>query len=242
MQQGHYEASTDMPPIAYFATWGDLWQPTFVSYRRYLLDRCLESHRHLMTGVILDLGGKRDRKRGAFRPPKAQVEHWFYVNIAPETRPDILADVANVPLSGACADCIICTEVLEHLPNPAACVNEAYRMLKPGGVFMASVPFLYPVHADPFDYQRFTADGLRHLCRRFASVYVESMGGYPGVMGMFLELGMAGWKGGWRPARGVVKRLAMCLARSLYWIDQKLPNLGQMEYGYSTGYFIKCVK
>jgi len=220
----------------------DFWQPGFVSYRRYLLDHCLEANKYLMTGVVLDLGGKRGRKRGAFRPPEAQADRWFYINIAPETRPDVLADVVRVPFSDAYANCIICTEVLEHLPNPIACVDEAYRLLKPGGLLIASVPFLYPVHADPFDYQRFTADGLRYLCRRFTSVHVQSMGGYLGVIGMFLELGVSGWQGGWRLPRGVVKQLVICLARSLYWVDQKLPNLGQMEYGYSTGYFIKCVK
>jgi SAM-dependent methyltransferase len=167
--------------------WSDLWRSDFVSYRRYLLDRCLEAYTDRMRGVVLDVGGKRERKRGWFCPPATLARQWLYVNIAPETRPDIIADATAVPMPDGCADCVICTEVLEHLPNATACVEEAYRLLKPTGVLLASVPFLYPVHADPFDFQRFTEDGLLYLCRQFSTVRVLSMGGFLGTVGMLIE-------------------------------------------------------
>lgn len=195
-----------------------------------------------MRGVVLDLGGKRVRKRGTFRPPEAQAERWFYVNIAPETRPDILADVTNVPLSDACADCIICTEVLEHLPNPAACVNETYRLLKPGGVLIISVPFLYPVHADPHDYCRLTDEAIRRLCHSFNSVQVLRMGGYLGTVGMFMELGAAAITG-WRPLRGALKRLAVGSARILYALDVRGTWVQHpLLAGFTNGYFVVAVK
>lgn len=47
--------------------------------------------------------------------------------------------------------------------NPNACVAELYRVLKPGGRLIASVPFLQPEHKVPTDFQRYTIDGLQHL-------------------------------------------------------------------------------
>lgn len=220
----------------------DFWHASFISYRRYLLDQRLNKHKHLMSGLVVDLGGKREHKRGAFRPPEESAKHWWYVNMALDTMPDILADVSHVPLAESCADCIICTEVLEHLTEPSVCVEEAYRLLKIGGALIASVPFLYPVHGDPQDYQRFTADGLRHLCRRFSSVRIESMGGFLGTIGMLLELGTPGI-GGWRLVRGAIKRVLIGTARVLYWLDARNGNQQPNTLSaFTTGYFVTAVK
>ena len=212
-----------------------------VTYRRALLDERLAAHAGRMRGVVVDLGGKRDRKRGAFRPAEAGVRAWWHVNIARDTRPDVFADVTRVPLAGGVADCVICTEVLEHLPDPAACVAQAHRLLKPGGVMLASVPFLYPVHADPYDFQRYAPEGLRRLFRDFASVDVQPMGGYPGVLALFLELGSLDLEG-WRPWRGARRRAMLALAA---WLRAKDRRSGAQPAGwraFSTGYFVVAVR
>jgi 2-polyprenyl-3-methyl-5-hydroxy-6-metoxy-1,4-benzoquinol methylase len=38
-------------------------------------------------------------------------------------------------------DCVTCTEVLEHLYDPSEAVAEAYRVLKDGGLYIATVPY-----------------------------------------------------------------------------------------------------
>lgn len=222
------------------AEWSDFWQPTFISYRRCLLDQCLNAHRYLMTGVVLDLGGKRQRKRGTFRPPEAQAQHWLYVNVAPETRPDVLADVTSVPFSEACADCIVCTEVMEHLPNPVACVNEIHRLLKPGGVLIASVPFLYPGHADPDDYWRFTPSGLKELFREFASVEIATMGATCGTLGMLIELGAQQLKGSYLV--GMIRKVLRFLGRTLSCFEAVRDAPRNESRFFSTGYFLVARK
>ena len=38
-------------------------------------------------------------------------------------------------------DCVICSEVLEHLYDPLVAIKEAYRVLKPGGKYIVTVPY-----------------------------------------------------------------------------------------------------
>jgi 2-polyprenyl-6-hydroxyphenyl methylase/3-demethylubiquinone-9 3-methyltransferase len=48
----------------------------------------------------------------------------------------VRADVARVPLADGCADVVSAGEILEHVPDPAAVVAEACRLLRPGGTLV----------------------------------------------------------------------------------------------------------
>jgi SAM-dependent methyltransferase len=219
-----------------------LWQKTYVSYRRLWLDYYLEQFSPEMRGTVFDLGGKRENKRGSFRPPEAQAAQWWYLNLGLSTRPNILGDVTQLPLEAASADVILCTEVLEHLRHPAACVAEIERLLKPGGTALVSIPFIFPIHADPDDFQRFTADGLRQLFGAFASLEILPMGAFWGTLGMFLEIGLLGLSG-----QELHHKLTR---RSLSWLSQRLcaldlerwPETQATWQKFTTGYFIKANK
>lgn len=76
-------------------------------------------------------------------------------------RPDIFADAARLPLTAASIDAVVCLEVLEHVSNPRGALAEFARVLKPGGVMLFSMPFMYPIHDAPHDFQRLTQYGLR---------------------------------------------------------------------------------
>lgn len=52
----------------------------------------------------------------------------------------VLADAERLPFPAAAFDCIICTEVLEHIPDHRAGLRELRRVLRPGGVLAVSVP------------------------------------------------------------------------------------------------------
>jgi SAM-dependent methyltransferase len=84
-----------------------------------------------------------------------------------------------LPLESASADLVLSNQVLEHVEDPMAAVAEAFRVLRPGGVFAGSVPHVSPVHLEPHDYRRFTDLGLERILRDagFDGVRIESSGG-----------------------------------------------------------------
>lgn len=60
-------------------------------------------------------------------------------------------------------DLIIADQVFEHLPWPYRAGKNVWAMLKPGGTFIVSTPFLVRVHRVPIDCSRWTRDGLSFL-------------------------------------------------------------------------------
>jgi SAM-dependent methyltransferase len=60
-------------------------------------------------------------------------------------------------------DLIIADQVFEHLKWPLRAGRNVWKMLKPGGTFVISTPFLVRVHLVPIDCSRWTAEGLGYL-------------------------------------------------------------------------------
>ena len=77
-----------------------------------------------------------------------------------DAHPDVFADAAHLPLIEGSIDAVVCLEVLEHVRHPQAALAEFARVLKPGGTMLFSMPFLYPIHDAPHDFQRLTQYGL----------------------------------------------------------------------------------
>jgi len=89
----------------------------------------------------------------------------------------VLADIHRLPFADASVDGVICTNVLEHVADAHACLDEIARVVKPGGHVYVSVPFLFPMHPDPLDRWRWTLDGLRHALRGFDELEAGVCGG-----------------------------------------------------------------
>ncbi|MFZ5424783.1 MAG: class I SAM-dependent methyltransferase [Patescibacteria group bacterium] len=72
-------------------------------------------------------------------------------------------DITNLPFEDNYFDKIVCTEVLEHIPDDVKAAKELFRVLKPGGVLAATVPnWNYPFMWDPLNKVR-EAVGLGHF-------------------------------------------------------------------------------
>lgn len=77
------------------------------------------------------------------------------------TRPDVFADAGCMPFVGGCMQGVILKDVLEHVRGPQQALSEISRVLCDGGKLMLWMPFMYPIHDAPHDFQRFTEHGLR---------------------------------------------------------------------------------
>jgi SAM-dependent methyltransferase len=73
-------------------------------------------------------------------------------------------------------DVILCMNVLEHVFDVQAAVDNLRKALRPGGRLVIAVPFVYPYHDEPIDFWRLTEHSLRELCRGFSSVDVRHKG------------------------------------------------------------------
>ncbi len=79
---------------------------------------------------------------------------------------DLVSDATAIPLPDSSVDVVVCTEVLEHVPEPIAVVREISRITKPGGLLLMTAPLGSGLHQEPYHfyggytpywYQRFLA-------------------------------------------------------------------------------------
>ena len=91
-------------------------------------------------------------------------------DVALGPRTQLVCDAHALPFADETFDGVIAQAVLEHVVEPAHCVGEMFRVLKPGGAVYAETPFMQQVHAGAHDFTRFTHLGHRRLFRAFDEV------------------------------------------------------------------------
>ena len=74
----------------------------------------------------------------------------------------IRGDVRDIEIPDNSQDLVICSEVLEHVPNFKDVLKECYRILKPGAVMLISVPSYLP----------------ESLCWMYSKEYMQTPGGH----------------------------------------------------------------
>lgn len=75
-------------------------------------------------------------------------------------------DGKSIPYADASFTSIFSSQVLEHVFNPEAFLQELHRVLEPGGKLLLTVPFVWDEHEQPRDFGRYTSFGLRALFER----------------------------------------------------------------------------
>lgn len=76
---------------------------------------------------------------------------------------DIIGSADSIPVGAREFDAVVCTQVLEHVPEPVAALREFRRVLADGGGLIATVPFAWEEHELPHDYFRYSRAGIEHL-------------------------------------------------------------------------------
>lgn len=114
------------------------------------------------------------------------VESLNYKNI----KPDFLWDGIKMPFNDESFDVVIATEVLEHVPHPDIYLSEVKRVLRPGGCFYFTIPFLMSLHEVPHDYYRYTPYSLDLIFKRngFIVKKISPLGGYNAALAQMIGL------------------------------------------------------
>ena len=80
---------------------------------------------------------------------------------------DIVSEITSIPVEDSSFDSALCTDVLEHVPNPNATIQELRRIVKPGGKIIITVPTQCDAHQTPY----FFSGGYSNYF--FAKVFTE---------------------------------------------------------------------
>lgn len=125
-------------------------------------------HNHL-----LDVGCGTKPYRSLFK-----VESYRGLDIdTPITRglgvADDLYDGTLFPYQDETFDSVLCNQVLEHVFNPDEFLGEINRVLKCGGKFLLTVPFVWDEHEQPYDYARYSSFGLQALLEKNGFIIIN---------------------------------------------------------------------
>jgi SAM-dependent methyltransferase len=78
------------------------------------------------------------------------------------SRIDLVSDISAIPAPDASFDAVLCSEVLEHVPEPTHALDEFARLLKSGGILILTAPFASNVHMAPY-----------HFCSGFSKYWYQ---------------------------------------------------------------------
>ena len=93
---------------------------------------------------------------------------------------DIFGPADHIPCGDGLFDTVLCTEVLEHLEDPARAIGEMSRVLKVGGHCILTTPFFWHIHEAPRDFFRFSRYGLQYLFEShgFSVIELRAVSGF----------------------------------------------------------------
>jgi SAM-dependent methyltransferase len=165
----------------------------FPHEREPILEFVMEVARSTPAGAsVLDLGAGNAPYRELFAHTRYVTTDWSESLHDGASRADIVAPADSLPVPDGSFSLVLCTQVLEHVPEPARVLAECSRVLEPGGRLALTVPLIWEVHEAPHDYYRYTDAGLRHLVETagFTVTEVRSRGdGFTTLAQLAMNLG-----------------------------------------------------
>jgi len=148
--------------------WGNLRRTTPFSSRfgfergqpidRFYLHRFLSAHREVITGDVLEIQGTSYTERFGHDLTRADS-----FDIEPRFQPTYVCDLAHCDavIPDHAYDCLLLPNALPHFRELQSCLAHARRVVRPGGIILASAAGLLPLTADVPEYWRMTPHGWR---------------------------------------------------------------------------------
>lgn len=152
----------------------------------------------------------------------------------------IVADLTKtLPIQDKTADIVILSNTLEHIPTPEHLITECYRILKPDGILIGTVPWIMGIHQAPYDYNRYTHYQLDRMLTNagFRDAKVETLGL---ALDTYNTIELKTWDYLRKSSPGLittiiraVRRIEMYFLRKIYKSIPASPNLTE-SYGFTA--------
>ena len=147
----------------------------------------LENHEKIK-GKVVDVGCGQ-MKYQEILEQSTKMKEYVGVDFYESVGVKIVADLnKELPIESNQFDTAICVSVIEHLLEPQTALNETYRILKPGGYLLLSTPWIFPFHARPNDYFRYSRKALNYMLEKAGFKIVENFptGGKFRIVSIFI--------------------------------------------------------
>jgi ubiquinone/menaquinone biosynthesis C-methylase UbiE len=163
-------------------------------------------------------------------------EKWNYSQI------DFVSDIVEIPVDDEFFDVVLCTEVLEHVPDPISALREMSRILAPNGTMLLTVPLSAGLHQEPYHfYGGFTPHFFEMFLTRFNMEITE----LTPICGLYRHVGQEVYRSG-RILLGNSSKKLTLLQRFLffYWIPNyfKMIEKDIMVKEFTVGYVLEARK
>lgn len=195
-------------------------EPHYIARSKIL--RALGSVAPKTKGRVLDIGcGEFRGYEGLFKP---YVDEYLCLDRMQKESIDICSDCYNIPLENNSFDTVLSTQVLEHLESPNKMISESYRLLKPGGLFIMTVPMTWGLHEEPYDFYRYTKYGIKHFLVEagYTEINVEPLEGlFASLIQLLVDEYYAVWHS-WN--KKVFTFVIYCLNKLGFLLDEKFPT------------------
>lgn len=155
-----------------------------VPFARIIHDKSVVGPFTKLQGRCVEVGaGKYD-----YRNYAVNCTEYIRSNNAPTSDSSIIyQDATSLDFESGTLDSVVMLGTLEHIYEYETVIKEVYRVLKPGGYFVLTVPWLFPYHGAPRDYHRFSIEALKLLFKSFSSMRVDAVGNYWTTQAIFLQ-------------------------------------------------------
>jgi SAM-dependent methyltransferase len=200
------------PPSGRWSVWKFNW------LAHHKLMAAIERARACARGVMLDIGcGSR-----SYQPLFAdRVERYVGLDLASgpylgAVRPDVYARCEALPIRAGAVDTALAISVMNYLPEPGRLADEAFRVLRPGGILIVEFTQMRPHDTALHDYYRFTREGAAWLLERAGFEILESRP----IGGLMARVGLSWIAALNRINRGPTRPLTEIPVRLLYVLIQ----------------------
>jgi SAM-dependent methyltransferase len=227
------------------------------SYEPYVRDAWVKARAATLPkgSWVLDVGAGASKYRPYFAHCRYETQDFcqYQGNLVKYAEPiKYICDITAIPLPDQSLDVILCTEVIEHVPDPMAVLKEFARLLKPGGRLFLTAPLLSALHMEPYHfYGGFTHYWYRHwLPRRGFSLDEITPVGGPGrtcvvfTQGFYAEWAMAEKTFG--PVSGLVSRMFRAFGKIFdhFILPRLLPSMDSRLGGniICSGYLVAATR